>query len=70
MDQLDQTGLQELLPHLAGWFPLDRYRALAYFEHSSFYQAAGIDPSGSPVTINNAESRMRGLDPAVPGVLE
>ncbi|KAG2432196.1 hypothetical protein HXX76_009116 [Chlamydomonas incerta] len=70
MDQQDQTGLQEFIPACAGWFPLDRFKALAYFEQSSFFAAAGRDANGQPITINNTEARLAGLDPAVPGVLE
>ncbi|GLC51763.1 hypothetical protein PLESTB_000545600 [Pleodorina starrii] len=70
MDQIDQTGLQEFIPACASWFPLDRYKALAYFEQSSFFAAAGRDQNGQPVVINNTEARLAGLDPAVPGVLE
>jgi hypothetical protein len=70
MDQADQTGLQEFIPACASWFPLDRYKALAYFEQSSFFAAAGRDQNGQPVTVNNTEARLAGLDPAVPGVLE
>eukprot|EP00198_Chlamydomonas_reinhardtii_P009417 XP_001698754.1 predicted protein [Chlamydomonas reinhardtii] len=70
MDQQDQTGLQEFIPACAGWFPLDRFKALAYFEQSSFFAAAGRDANGQPITVNNTEARLAGLDPAVPGVLE
>lgn len=70
MDQLDQTGLQEFIPACAHWFPLDRFKALAYFEQSSFFSAASRDTNGQPITINNTEARLAGLDPAVPGVLE
>ncbi|GLI70769.1 hypothetical protein VaNZ11_015802 [Volvox africanus] len=70
MDQIDQTGLQEFIPACASWFPLDRFKALAYFEQSSFFAAAGRDANGQIVTINNTEARLAGLDPAVPGVLE
>ncbi|KAG2488353.1 hypothetical protein HYH03_013043 [Edaphochlamys debaryana] len=70
MEQIDQTGLQEFIPNCASWFPLDRTKALAYFEQSSFFAAAGRDANGQPVTINNTEARLAGLDPAQPGVIE
>ncbi|PNH09032.1 hypothetical protein TSOC_004354 [Tetrabaena socialis] len=70
MDQVDATGLQEFIPACATWFPLDRYKALAYFEQSSFFSAAGRDANGQPLTVNNTEARLAGLDPAHPGVLE
>ena len=67
MDQLDQT---EFIPACVSWFPLDRYKTLAYFEQSSFYDAANKDANGMQVELSNTEARKAGLNPAVPGVLE
>lgn len=54
----DQTGLMWSDPAWP-YRPLDRSSALAYFEHSPFY-----DPAS-----NNAAARAKMLDPATEGVL-
>jgi hypothetical protein len=70
MDTKDETDLEVTPEDLTSWLPLDRSRAMAYFERCHFFQSACFDANGLPVLVNNIEARKQGLDPAIPGVLE